>query len=102
MAIEKREPATVRPVGGLQKSVGSGGLNKSQDNEQSSDRQAFVVASLRSASLRVRLIANEIDTAGVALKGGLITPEAALEWVNEVAPGCVGYLPAAFAEGQAA
>jgi hypothetical protein len=49
----------------------------------------------------VRLIANEIDTAGSALKGGLISPETALEWVNEVAPGCIGYLPAAF-EGQAA
>jgi hypothetical protein len=101
MSTEMQKPATVRPVNGLQKSVGSGGLNKSQHSEASRDRQEFVVAALRSASLRVRLIANEIDTAGTALKGGFISPETALEWVNEVAPGCVGYLPAAF-EGQAA
>src|SRR5262245_9866292 len=102
MGTENANPATVRPVGGLQKSVGSGGLNKSQHSEDFRDRQEFVLATLRSASLRVRLIDNEIAAAGAALKGGLITPEAALEWVNEMAPGCVGYLPAAFAEGQAA
>jgi hypothetical protein len=101
MIPENGKPATVRPVDGLRNSVGSGGLNKSQHNDEVRDRQEFVVATLRSASLRVRLIANEIDTAGTALKGGLISPETALEWVNEVAPGCVGYLPAAF-EGQAA
>jgi hypothetical protein len=103
MVIDKEKPATVRPVGGLRNSVGSGGLNKSQQhNEADHDRQEFVLATLRSVSLRVRLIDNEIAAAGAALKGGLITPETALEWVNEVAPGCVGYLPAAFAEGQAA
>jgi hypothetical protein len=102
MVIEKTNPATVRPAGGIQKSVGSAGLNKSQHNEAGHDRQEFVLAALRGAGLRVRLIANDIDAAGIALKGGFITPETALEWVNEVAPGCVGYLPAAFAEGQAA
>jgi hypothetical protein len=102
MIDEKRKPATVGAVSGLQKSVGSGGLNKSQHSEALRDRQEFVLATLRGASLRVRLIDNEIAAAGTALKAGLISPETALEWVNEVAPGCVGYLPAAFAEGQAA
>jgi hypothetical protein len=101
MAIENRKPATVRPVGGLKNSVGKH-MNNSKHNEEFRDRQEFVLATLRSASLRVRLIDNEIAAAGAALKGGLISPEAALEWVNEMAPGCVGYLPAAFAEGQAA
>jgi hypothetical protein len=77
-------------------------MNNSKHNEAHRDRQEFVIATLRSAGLRVRLIANEIDAAGTALKGGFISPETALEWVNEVAPGCVGYLPAALAEGQAA
>jgi hypothetical protein len=102
MSIETAKPTTVRPVSGLQNTVGSGGNNKSQHSEAVRDRQEFVLATLRSVSLRVRLIDNEIAAAGAALKGGLITPETALEWVNEVAPGCVGYLPAAFAEGQAA
>ena len=99
MTPEKKRPG--HRANGAEPKNSLGSLNSSNDNEADRDRQEFVVASLRSASLRVRLIANEIDTAGVALKGGLITPEAALEWVNEAAPGCVGYLPAAF-EGQAA
>jgi hypothetical protein len=98
MIIEKEKPATVRPVGGLK----GGGVNSPNHSETKFDRQEFVLATLRSVSLRVRLIDNEIATAGAALKGGFISPETALEWVNEVAPGCVGYLPAAFAEGQAA
>jgi hypothetical protein len=102
MTPEKEKPATVRPVGGLRNSVGSGGLNKSQHSEADHDRQEFVLATLRVAMMRVRLIELEIEAAGVALKGRFITPECALEWVHEMAPGCVGYLPAAFAEGQAA
>jgi hypothetical protein len=99
---ENRKPATVRPVSGLKGSVQLEKNNKSNNSEAGGDRQEFVLATLRSASLRVRLIDNEIAAAGAALRGGLITPETALEWVKEVAPGCVGYLPAAFAEGQAA
>jgi hypothetical protein len=101
MSIENRKPATVPPVVGLKDSVGSN-MKNSKHSEASRDRQEFVLATLRSVSLRIRLIDNEIAAAGTALKGGLISPEIALEWVNEVAPGCVGYLPAAFAEGQAA
>jgi hypothetical protein len=99
---ENRKPATVRPVGGLGIPVDLGGSNSSELSEAKSDRQAFVLATLRSVSLRVRLIASEIDAAGTALKGGLISPETALEWADEMAPGCIGYCPAAFAEGQAA
>jgi hypothetical protein len=102
MTPETTKPATVRPVGRLRSNIGDPGKStSSEDSEAVRDRQEFVLATLRSASLRVRLIANEIDSAGTALKGGFISPETALEWVNEVAPGCVGYLPAAF-EGQAA
>ena len=98
---ENRKPATVPLVGGLKDSVGIGNYNKSNNSEVSWDRQEFVLATLRSVSLRIRLIDNEIAAAGTALKGDFISPEMALEWVEEVAPGCVGYLPAAFAEGQA-
>jgi hypothetical protein len=101
MTPENKKPATVPPVSGLKDSIGRK-LNNSKLSEAGMDRQEFVLATLRSASLRVRLIANEIDAAGTALKGGLISPETALEWVEQEAPGCIGYLPAAFAEGQAA
>ena len=49
----------------------------------------FTIAALRTAVLRVNLIANELTAAGVALKGGLISPESALEWAEDVAPGCL-------------
>jgi hypothetical protein len=101
MTVENTKPATVPPVVGLKDSVGRN-MKISKHSEASRHRQEFVLATLRSVSLRIRLIDNEIAAAGTALKGGLISPEIALEWVNEVAPSCVGYLPAAFAEGQAA
>ena len=53
----------------------------------------FVLAALRCTILRVKLIESELAAAGTALKGGWITPEAALEWAEEVAPGCVGFIP---------
>jgi hypothetical protein len=56
-------------------------------------RTEFVLASLRCTSLRVKLIENEITAIGVALKGGLISPDMALEWAEEVAPGCIGFIP---------
>jgi hypothetical protein len=102
MIDEKRKPATVGAVSGLRKSTGDSKPCNSEHSEALRDRQEFVLATLRGASLRVRLIDNEIAAAGTALKAGLISPEAALEWVEEMAPGCVGYLPAAFAEGKAA
>jgi hypothetical protein len=60
-----------------------------------SDQTDFILASLRVASLRVRIIAGEIDACGVALKGGFISPEVALAWCEDVAPGCLGYMPPA-------
>ena len=63
-------------------------------------RRHFVLAALRSTCLRVRLIDNELAMIGTELKGGFISPETALEWAEEVAPGCVGLIPEAItAEG---
>ena len=56
-------------------------------------RRDFVLAALRSTCLRVKLIENEIAAIGTALKGGFITPDTALEWAGEMAPGCVGFIP---------
>ena len=55
---------------------------------------------LRCTCLRVKLIDNELAAIGTALKGGFISPEAALEWAEEVAPGCISFIPEAItAEG---
>jgi hypothetical protein len=48
----------------------------------------YLVAELRCASLRTRLLTNEIDTIGTLLKAGWITPA---EAVDEL--GAVGALP---------
>jgi hypothetical protein len=56
-------------------------------------RRDFVLAALRSTCLRVKLIENEITAIGTVLKGGFSTPDTALEWAEEVAPGCVGFIP---------
>lgn len=55
-------------------------------------RRDLVLAALRCTSLRVKLIDNELTAIGTALKGGWITPETAVEWSEEVAPGCVDVL----------
>jgi len=58
-------------------------------------RRDFVLAALRCTCLRVKEIDHELAAIGIALKGGFISPETALEWAEEVAPGCVGLIPEA-------
>ncbi len=63
-------------------------------------RRDFVLAALRTTCIRVKLIDNELAMIGTALKGGFISPETALEWAEDVAPGCVSFIPEAItAEG---
>lgn len=50
----------------------------------SPDRRDFVLAALRAGSLRAKLYETEINTIGVALKGGLIDCYTAMEWVKEI------------------
>lgn len=49
---------------------------------------AFVLAVLRSISRNMKQIDEVIVTAGVALNAGLISPAAAINMANGVAPGC--------------
>ena len=58
-----------------------------------SRRRDFVLAALRSTCMRVKLIDNELAMIGTALKGGFISPETALEWAEDVAPGCISFIP---------
>jgi hypothetical protein len=57
------------------------------------DSGSFLISQLGCATLRARLAACEIDSIGVALRGGLIDPETAVAWLhdcgvlNHVTPG---------------
>jgi len=44
----------------------------------------YLVAELRCASLRARILQSEIDAIGIALKGGLITADQALVLMHGV------------------
>jgi hypothetical protein len=48
-----------------------------------SDRIDYLLQELRCASLRARLAASDIDAVGLALKGGLVTPDQALELLSD-------------------
>lgn len=50
----------------------------------SDDRREFLLSALRGASLRAKLYAVDIDTIGVALKAGMVTPVEAIAWAKEV------------------
>jgi hypothetical protein len=51
--------------------------------EPSSGFTEFMLAQLRCAGLRARLIVTEIDSISVALRGNFITPDGALEWLRD-------------------
>lgn len=44
----------------------------------------YALAALRSAALRSRLLTNELDLIGIAVRDGLITPEASLLWARDI------------------
>jgi len=44
----------------------------------------YLIAEIRCASLRARILQSEIDAIGIALKGGLITVEQALALLHDV------------------
>ena len=48
------------------------------------DFTGYLLAELRCASLRARILQADIDAVGLALKGGLISPDEALELLAEV------------------
>ena len=49
----------------------------------SDDHKEFVLSALRVGSLRAKLIETEINSIGVALKGGLIDSYTAMQWVRD-------------------
>jgi hypothetical protein len=43
----------------------------------------FLLAALRTASLRAKLTSNEMDSIGVALKRGVVSTEEAVAWLHD-------------------
>jgi hypothetical protein len=64
-------------------------VSPENSNVRSLTQADFVLAVIPCAHSRVRLIENELALIGTALKGRWITPETAVEWCDEVAPGCL-------------
>ena len=56
-------------------------------------RKQFVLAELRHAHRRVQALAAELEVIGTALKEDIITSDIALDWAEENAPGCLGFIP---------
>jgi hypothetical protein len=44
----------------------------------------YLLSALRCARLRASLLINEIDTIGYALKHQLVTPDVALDWLDDI------------------
>ena len=44
----------------------------------------FLLSSLRAASLRAKLFEIDVNSIGVALKGGMISVSEALEWAKDI------------------
>jgi hypothetical protein len=53
----------------------------------------FVAGSIKSVIVWVDQVRQELVNTGVALKAGYITPQRALDRVEEIVPGCIGYIP---------
>ena len=48
-----------------------------------SDRREYLLAELRAAALRTRLLQADIDAVGLVLKAGLISPDQAIEHLSD-------------------
>jgi predicted naringenin-chalcone synthase len=57
--------------------------NTDSQTEKQAISELFLAA-LRSAALRAKLDANEIETIDTAMKSGLITPEYAMAWLHDI------------------
>ena len=63
--------------------------------KQADINRDIALGAIRSAVHRLDEIKQEMLNAGTALKSGFITPQMALDWCEEYAPGCLGYIPSA-------
>lgn len=84
-SLERESPAPGprgAPIGDL---LGSSVSSQNTDNH--TPRQVahgYVLAELRVAALRARLIVNEVDTVGLAFKAGFMSADMAIEHLLEI------------------
>jgi hypothetical protein len=60
------------------------GANAGQSLVESSNQSEFLLAHLRTASLRAKLIATELDSVGVALRHNFVSHDGAVEWLHDL------------------
>jgi len=51
---------------------------------ENSNQSEFLLACLRAASLRAKLIATELDSIGVALRHNFVSHDSAIEWLCDL------------------
>ena len=44
----------------------------------------YAITALRCATLRTRLLTTELETIGIAVRDGLVSPEASLLWARDI------------------
>ena len=59
-------------------------MSTSKANDETQAISELLLAALNAATLRAQLDAGEIKTIGVALSTGMITPEHAVEWLQDI------------------
>jgi hypothetical protein len=101
VAPNGERPATAGTVNEAQKFAGIGNAGTSKPNINNSQAPIraglsgfdaciaggftdYLVAEMRCASLRARILAADIEAVGLALKGGIITPDQALTLLDDV------------------
>ena len=63
-------------------------MSTSKANDETQAISELLLAALNAATLRAQLDANEIKTIDIALSAGMITPEYAMTWLQDI--GLVG------------
>jgi hypothetical protein len=51
---------------------------------ENSNQSEFLLTCLRTASLRAKLIATELDSVGVALRHNFVSHDGAVEWLHDI------------------
>jgi hypothetical protein len=83
-----------RPALAAERASGSdlaGRLEHPEDNESHDRRKTLLLATMRVAWLNLETWQAELDSIGIALKGGTISLEDACEWLDDI--GLLAWLP---------
>lgn len=73
------------------------GANAAHRPIESSNQSEFLLACLRAASLRAKLIATELDSVGVALRHNFVSHDDAVEWLHDSICSTMSFIDRKFA-----